>query len=362
MVSVLMIIRSDAYKTPGGDTTQVLMTAKYLQELGVNVDVKLAGDRVNLEKYDVLHFFNIIRPDDILPFLKKWDKPFCISTIFVEYSDYEKKSRTGLAGLLFKVLSPGKIEYAKALARWILKGDKIKSAYYLFNGHKKSMMTVAKKASLLLPNSHSEATRLFNYFGRNFPYKKVVNAIDPAIFHRDIKADIRCLDHIICVGRIEGLKNQLNLIRAIKDTGLHLTIIGDASPNHMEYYNLCKAEAKGNTHIHFIGHTTQNELAGIYKAAKVHVLPSWFETTGLSSLEAGMMDCNVVVTRKGDTEEYFGDMAYYCEPDDLLSIREAILNAYKDPVNARLKNFILEKYTWQRAANQTLEGYQKIYS
>jgi glycosyltransferase involved in cell wall biosynthesis len=64
----------------------------------------------------------------------------------------------------------------------------------------------------------------------------------------------------------------------------------------------------------------------------VHVLASWFETTGLVSLEAAMMDCNVVVTKKGDTVEYFSDMAYYCEPDDINSIRNAIEKAYNNPV------------------------------
>lgn len=360
MITVLMIIRSDAYETPGGDTTQVLMTAKYLREAGVTVDVRLAGDWSHLERYDILHFFNIIRPDDILPFLKNWNKSVCISTIFVEYSSYEKNSRRGLMGYFFRILAPGQIEYVKAIARWVVRGQKIKSAYYLFKGHKKAMVTVANRADLLLPNSNSEASRLFRYLGRSFPYKKVVNAIDPSVFHKDVVSDTRCLDHIICVARIEGLKNQLNLIRAIKDTGLNLTIIGSPSPNHMEYYNLCKEEAQGATNIYFIGYTTQSELAGIYKAAKVHVLPSWFETTGLSSLEAGMMDCNVVVTRKGDTEEYFGDMVYYCEPDSPLSIREAILAAYKNPVNPLLKNFISENYTWQQAARQTLEGYREV--
>jgi len=98
----------------------------------------------------------------------------------------------------------------------------------------------------------------------------------------------------------------------------------------------------------------------LYKAAKVHVLPSWFETTGLSSLEAGAMGCNIVVTRKGDTEEYFKDMAYYCEPDDVESIRNAVLQAYTNPVNPYLQDYIFSHYTWKDTAEQTLQAYQLI--
>ena len=71
-----------------------------------------------------------------------------------------------------------------------------------------------------------------------------------------------------------------------------------------------------------------------------------------------MMDCNVVVTRKGDTEEYFGTMAYYCDPADVSSIRNAIDQAYHAPVNDRLKSNILANYTWEHAARQTYEAYQ----
>ncbi len=92
----------------------------------------------------------------------------------------------------------------------------------------------------------------------------------------------------------------------------------------------------------------------------MHVLPSWFETTGLSSLEAAAMGCNLVITRKGDTEEYFGDMAYYCEPDDISSIREAVLNAYSAPKNPKLKDHILENYTWNKTAEQTLNAYKTV--
>ena len=115
------------------------------------------------------------------------------------------------------------------------------------------------------------------------------------------------------------------------------------------------------SNIHFLTeHIDHKKLVTIYKAAKVHVLASWFETTGLVSLEAAMMDCNIVVTRKGDTEEYFADMAYYCEPDNIDSIKHEIIKAYHDPVNPRLKSFIKNNYTWDNAAKQTLEAYYTV--
>lgn len=356
-----MIVRNNIYLSPGGDTTQILMTAKYLRELGVVVDVLPAGEvTTDYSNYDLIHFFNIIRPDDILPFIKNKNIPYCISTIFVDYSEYEQKNRAGVVGAFFKLFSSGQIEYLKAIARWLKNGDKIKSRYYLLRGHKSSMKKVLRNAAILLPNSHSEASRLFNYIGESFPYRKVVNAIEHNLFNDSVPPDTNYKNHVLCVGRIEGRKNQLNLIKALNDSGLQLTIIGKPSPNHVAYYNECKKEAAISDNVHFVEHMSHEMLNGIYKAAKVHVLPSWFETTGLSSLEAGAMGCNLVVSPKGDTKEYFADMAFYCEPDDIQSIRDAVLSAYNAPVNHQLKEHILENYTWQKAAEQTLDAYKEI--
>ena len=359
-MKLLMIARSTLFTSPGGDTTQIEMTAKYLRVVGVFVDIKLSHENMDYENYDLLHFFNIIRPDDIWPHLEKTKVPFVISTIFVDYFEYERKNRKGLISLVNSIFDRDQIEYIKTIARSVKNGDKIKSRHFLTRGQRKSIQAIAEKAAILLPNSHSEYNRFVSLYGVKQRYQKVVNAIDPSYFSLDVMPNPTYKDHVLCVGRIEGRKNQLNLIKALINSEVQLTIIGKPSPNHIGYYEQCQAMAKTGQNVHFIQHVDHKDLAALYKAAKVHVLPSWFETTGLSSLEAGAMGCNVVVTRKGDTEEYFNGMAYYCEPDDVESIRKAVLQAYSDPVNPRLQDYILSHYTWRDTAEQTLQAYQLV--
>jgi glycosyltransferase involved in cell wall biosynthesis len=359
-MKIVMIARSTLYSSPGGDTTQILMTAKYLQELGVEVEIRLSNEDVNYSAFDLIHFFNIIRPDDILPHVHKSDTPFVISTIFVDYYEYEQKNRKGILSLVNSTFDRDQIEYLKSVARSVKNNEKIKSRYYLLKGHKKSVQYLAENAAVLLPNSHSEYNRFVAQYGVKQRYQKVVNAIDPKYFCNTILPDPEFKDYVLCVGRIEGRKNQLNLIKAILETDLNLAIIGKPSPNHLGYYQQCLDLAKDTNKIKFIEHIDHQGLSKIYKAAKVHVLPSWFETTGLSSLEAGAMDCNIVITDKGDTKEYFDDKAYYCSPDDVASIRKAVLQAYHEPVNPQLKEYILRYYTWVQTAEQTLSSYKKI--
>ena len=95
--------------------------------------------------------------------------------------------------------------------------------------------------------------------------------------------------------------------------------------------------------IHFIDHLPQEELIHYYQKAKVHVLPSWFETCGLSTLEAAAMGCNIVITNKGYASEYFNDHAFYCDPSSPASILDAIYKASNPDAlqNIPTKRFLL---------------------
>src|SRR5579859_7043697 len=82
--------------------------------------------------------------------------------------------------------------------------------------------------------------------------------------------------------------------------------------------------------------------------------------TGLSSLEAAAMGANIVITDKGDTRDYFGDLAYYCSPDSVPSIREALLRAHSAPRSHLLQEKVLNNYTWAHTAKSTLAAYREV--
>ncbi|MCB0698726.1 MAG: glycosyltransferase family 4 protein [Chitinophagales bacterium] len=357
---VAFISRATLYSTPGGDTKQLDMTAHYLRELGVEVDVCLTNQPIEYEKYDLLHFFNIIRPADILGHVQKSGKPFAVSTIFLDYGDFEKKARGGLMKWMNKIFSEDQIEYIKAVARWAKNGEKIGSMNYLLWGHKKSVKWVANNAQILLPNSENEYRRFAKKYNIEHAYRVVPNGIDASVADKVKTSRIndKYDGAVLCVARIEGRKNQLNLIRAMNNTPYKVFIHGKPSPNNIGYYEQCKAEAADN--IHFTTWLTEEELYEMYHSAKVHILPSYFETTGLSSLEAAVMGCNIVVTDKGDTKDYFDGYAWFCDPDDTDSIREAVVAAHEAPYNEAFRDKILKDYTWMRAAEETLAAYKQV--
>ena len=356
MIKALFISRPTLFSTPGGDTVQMELTKKFLEkEYAISVSILSENEEINYKEFDLIHFFNIIRPNNILPHLKS-GLPYVISPIYVDYSEFDQKVRKGLFGKMASIVGKSKTEYLKTIARWIKNGEHPGSNYFIRKGYKKSVEKILENCKVLLPNSQSELQRLQEDYSFSCKAIVVPNAVDLSLFTEAVDDK----EGVICVARIEGRKNQLNLIRAIKKTDLRLTIIGKASPNHAEYYNQCQNEA--NDQVSFVDHIDQEELRNYYSSAKVHAMVSWFETTGLSTLEAAACGCNVVISEKGDQREYFKENAFYTDPDDVDSIKDALLKANTAAIPDALIVDIKNKYTWEETAQKTMEGYKLALS
>lgn len=358
-MTAAFITRSTLHSVPGGDTIHIEQTAKALRDLGLRVDILLTNAKIDYKAYDLVHFFNLNRPADILYHLDRIRVPVFLSPILVDYSEYDKKYRKGLPGFILRRFSPAANEYIKTVSRWITGKDGLRSKRFLWKGQRKSSREILSKCTALLLNSEMEKRDLEKEYSISKPVTIIPNGIDAKLFVPDPVA-LKDKHLVLCVARIEGIKNQLNLIKALNDTAFTLMLIGSAAPNQQDYFQSCKKQASAN--IIFMGKLPQYELIQYYNKAKVHVLPSWFETCGLSSLEAAAMGLNIVITDKGYTKEYFRRDGFYCDPADPASIRKAVQAAAKAEPNLSFQELILHQYTWQNAARLSLEAYKKYSS
>ncbi|MGZ3810206.1 MAG: glycosyltransferase family 4 protein [Mucilaginibacter sp.] len=354
-MKVAFITRSTLFSVPGGDTVQVVQTAKHLDAIGITTDIKLSKDDIDYSQYDLLHFFNLTRPADILYHSRKAQKPFVVSTILCNYSEYDKHHRKGV-GIIFGFLPPNSIEYLKTIARWLLGKDHLASKDYVWKGQSRSIVEILKNAAMILPNSTSEYHRIIRTYPCQLRHAVIPNGVDQRLFQRNCTVE-KDATLVLNVARLEGIKNQLNLIKALNNSRFRLLLIGSHAPNQKAYYDECRSIAASN--ITFIDHIPQHELVKYYEQAKVHVLPSWFETTGLSSIEAAAMGCNIVITDKGDAKEYFGNNAFYCDPGRPESILAAVEKASISQYNENMYEMILKRYTWEQAAKETLKAYNQ---
>ena len=136
--------------------------------------------------------------------------------------------------------------------------------------------------------------------------------------------------------------------------------MGKPSENQMGYFREMNKIMESEPNFTHIEQIENEKLYSLYKVCRVSALPSWLDTPGLVSLEAGAMGCNLVVSTRGSTKEYFNDFAEYCEPDDLNSIRSAVERAYDKERNNELQQHVLENYTWEIAGQKTYEAYCRL--
>ena len=99
-------------------------------------------------------------------------------------------------------------------------------------------------------------------------------------------------------------------------------------------------------------------MPALFHFAKVGVSASWFETSGLTSLEALFSGANVVASGQR-AREILGDLASYCDPGSIDSIAEAIKKQYNAP-RIQIPQEMKEEYTWENAAKKTKKVYEQV--
>lgn len=364
---ILMLSRKDVYQVIGGDTIQMDETKKCLEKLGLSVQSCPVEEASDLSGFDVVHLFNW---EQLEPFLERSERrvnggtPLVLSTIFWYHTGhwFDQAART---------TRPWR------LAQAVLGAGGARQIYERWQEHKFRSGEQGKRlrrnltfTGQLLPNSRIEIEHLDAVLGlRGIPqhcYTVVPNGIALEMFdplpapNADFQKEYGLTDFVLQVGRIQAAKNQLGLIQALEGTSIPIVFVGQPSPYEQDYVRRCHELGEKRGNVFFIGPKPVGELVGIYTLAAVHVLPSWRETPGLVSLEAAASGCQVVSTAIGSAREYFGDLAWYCNPRKPDSIRKAVLQALAAPRTDALRQRVLERFTWDSAAQKTLEAYQKV--
>lgn len=350
---LLFVSRPSLFSHPGGDTLHVEQTAEQLRSLGHEVDI--ASSRfIDPRTFDILHFFNLGQPAALLPYLRKAPEiPLVVSSIFVNYAQIPNPVK----GRKEKVLSQFNHhwqEYFKTLARAFKGQENLPNWEYLIDGQKASVKNVLDRAAVLIGASDWEVQHVVDTFG--FKGRKL--KITPGVDHvkgTEAKPG-RSNKRIICAARFEPLKNQHTLISACNNLGLPLHLIGAASRNHHKYYKYCFELADGK--VVFRGKLSRAETLDEIAQSKIHAMPSFYETTGLSSLEALYSGCQVVVSNHPIQRELFEGHAHFADPHSIPSLEKAILEAMADKEDHR--KWVKENFSWSVAALKIAEIYRDL--
>jgi glycosyltransferase involved in cell wall biosynthesis len=113
------------------------------------------------------------------------------------------------------------------------------------------------------------------------------------------------------------------------------------------------------------GYLPIKDLAMLFRHAHLFIFPSLYEGFGLPVLEAMSCGCPVITSNAGSLAEVAGEGAQTFEPCDVAGMAGAIKSCFNNPDGSnRWRERGLrraEDFSWEKAAEQTIAVYQRIY-
>jgi glycosyltransferase involved in cell wall biosynthesis len=187
---------------------------------------------------------------------------------------------------------------------------------------------------------------------------------------------------ILFVGRFTPHKGVDRLLRALPE-GAKLTCVGSAGhdprPPESAYPALLRRLAAGRD-VTFAEGIGDDDLAGLYRRARVVVLPSVHDTCygrrvavsellGLSVLEAMASGTPVICSRLGGLPEVVDDgvTGFLVEPGDVDALHQRLDALVRDAPGAERmgragREVALERFTWGACARRCLDAYEALMS
>jgi glycosyltransferase involved in cell wall biosynthesis len=366
-MKILILNRLDAKIHPAGDTAFINNLAMQLKKLKVDVDIS-SELKPNIKKYDLIHLVNISRPfETFIQFnhIKKSKKRIVFMPIYQDFTKWSKNGTFGIIGKLFQLIpSQNAIEFLKNTGRCILDKKVLSTLPIQF------LYSYTYLQNYLLQNSDGLlfSTNLEKkYIEKKFNIKMKMHTLIPSGFDKSFSKatsdafikKYKTKNFVLCVANFHSRKNQLNLLKALRNSPFKIVLVGQKIKTHSKYFSLIQKEIETNKNAIIIPNLSAELLKSAYAAAKVHVLPSWTENSPLVTLEAAAGGCNIVTTINSFGNEFLGSDVWYCDPGNIESINTAVEKAYKARKTKRLKNYVLKHFTWEIIAKKTLNFYNQ---
>ncbi|MGQ9708405.1 MAG: glycosyltransferase family 4 protein [bacterium] len=322
----------------GGVEVQVRSLARVLKKLGVEVVLFDPWKRYDLTQFKIFHLFGAN-----------------VGTYHLGRAIKSLGMKLVLTPVFYSRHNPGKLRTATMIATKLRKFSGCWTEHLLCK-------ELCRMADMVLVNTDDELTLITNVF--DIPKEKidkVPNGVDQRFCNATPDQFIeryRLKDFVLYVGHIGmGRKNLLPLLQVLNKNQLQGVLIGPAI--NSEYGYKCLEIIKNAPNLLMITGLAQDSplLESAYAACDTFILPSLYETPGLSALEAGLAGAKVCITRYGGTREYFGDYANYLEPASVASIEKALKETLKRPKTDNLKKHIMTNYLWENCGKILLQKY-----
>jgi glycosyltransferase involved in cell wall biosynthesis len=203
----------------------------------------------------------------------------------------------------------------------------------------------------------------------------IPNAISPALLdaalrHSGVEPE---QPMVLYTGRIELNKGTLELLRSVDQVARSFSdveyVIAGGRHSSIDDRALEGILGKNGTrnNVRLLGHVPWQELADWYRRATVFVMPSYYETFGISVIEAMAFGLPVVATNTGGLPEVVEDgvTGILVPPGNSEALSEALIRLLRDPdLRKRMgragRDRVRAEYTIDQVIPQSLAVYESV--
>lgn len=179
---------------------------------------------------------------------------------------------------------------------------------------------------------------------------------------------------VLYVGGIDPHKNLDNLLRAMAlirpndPRAWHLVLVGSyqlgSARGYVEEIIGLRDQLQLFDRVTLTGFVPDEDLARLYNASTLLVLPSLDEGFGLPVVEAMACGLPVAVSNRGALPELVDDAGVTFDPNDPRVIAEVIIRLLEDDDLQRVlgaRGFArAQQFTWQRSAQQLMQVFESV--
>lgn len=232
-----------------------------------------------------------------------------------------------------------------------------------FINRKKRLMENATRIIAISENTKKDIVEYFNIDPAKIDITYLAESLSPV---KSLKVENLPGRYLLFVGKRGGYKNFENMYNGIKDfliadQDLYLVCAGGGNFSSAEKERF--VQDKVDHKIKYVTFTKNEELKYLYENAVCFIFPSLYEGFGIPVLESFASGCVICTSYSSSLMEIGGKAALYFDPNSSDEIKTTVRKALglrreNEYVDAGFKE--LEKYSWKKTTEQTLEVYKNV--
>lgn len=372
-MNFLFHLRSDANSKPGGDASLGRQFKALLERAGHRVELS-TSTAVGDGAYDAALTFNLDRPFESAQFARNCQRRgipvmlYCLHHPAAGVVSYLRGGTVGFRRYFARAAGFRPTAYESLLTLAKVAGRKFVAQRYsdlAYIDTRRAQKYLLAQAAVLIGAAALEVDEIAREFDADgLPYAVVphiLEALAAVPVAGGAPAPLRDID-VLCAGRIESRKNQLQVARLAKRfPAAKFLFVGTPSPSEQRYFAQFSQAIDGLDNVEYYPSMPIEQLRAMFRRARIFISLSWFEVVSLTEMDAYAHGCRLLVGKHSYAQEFVTDRASFIDPGDVAAAESELARLLAAPNDSAEFDAAREPALMRMAPGQVLHSFTNVF-